>query len=57
VTNRDKLLAELIHKYLTYLACGFNAILVVPAILWLLGVGRLGCWTGQTINRSIPLGL
>jgi len=45
VTNRDKLLAELTHKYLTYLACGFNAILVVPAILWLLGVGRLGCWT------------
>jgi len=47
----------ILPQYLTYLACGFNAILVVPAILWLLGVGRLGCWTGQTINRSLPLGL
>jgi len=45
VANWEKLAAELTHKFFTYMACGFNTVLLVPAILWLLGVGRIGCWT------------
>lgn len=45
VENRERLAAELTHKFVTYMACGFNTILLVPAILWQLGVGRIGCWT------------
>ena len=33
-------------QFFTYMACGFNTVLLVPAILWLLGAGRIGCWTG-----------
>ena len=31
------------------MACGFNTVLLVPAILWLLGAGRIGCWTGGVL--------
>jgi len=45
VANWEKLAAELTHKFVTYMACGFNTVLLVPAIVWLLGAGRIGCWT------------
>ena len=38
-----------LFQFVTYMACGFNTVLLVPAILWLLGAGRIGCWTGGVL--------
>lgn len=41
LTNKNKILVDLVYKYITYFVVGFNIAYLMPRIFTMIGIGRL----------------